>query len=75
MLKLKGFVVKNGAPENITVDRQNRLITLCMDAISEIRRYALDYYNSNYASAFGQESGDTADESEEELEMMENVKA
>ena len=81
MLKLKGFVVENGVPENITVDRQNRLITLCMDALTEIRRYAraaffddLDYYNSNYASAFRQESGDTADEPEEELETMENVK-
>jgi hypothetical protein len=80
LLMLKGFVVSQGVPENIMVDRQNRIITLCMDAISEIRRFAkaaffddLDYYNNNYASLFRQQSSDPDDVPDEEPKTVEKV--
>jgi len=59
LLGKKGFVIEQGVPKNVFVDRQNRLITLSMDAISDIRKFAdaaffanIEYYNENYAAPF-----------------------
>jgi hypothetical protein len=60
LLQMRGIVVEKGVPKNVTVDRQNRLLTLCLNAQSYIKKYAyaaffdnIEYYNSNYASAGG----------------------
>lgn len=84
LLALKGFVVEQGVPQNFQVDRQNRLITLCMEAISDIREFAnaaffdnTKYYNDFYASPFRQQSSgsdDTSDEADP-VNMAETVTA
>jgi hypothetical protein len=58
LLQMRGFVVEKGVPQNNAVDRQNRLVTLCLNAQTYIKKYAyaaffdtMDYYDSNYASA------------------------
>ncbi|MBN1127745.1 MAG: hypothetical protein JXA71_02090 [Chitinispirillaceae bacterium] len=58
LLQMRGIVVEKGIPQNGAVDRQNRLLTLCLDAQSHIKKYAyaaffdsIEYYESNYASA------------------------
>lgn len=58
LLQMKGIVVEQGVPQSVAVERQNRLLTLCLNAQSYIKKYAyaayfdnMDYYNSNYASA------------------------
>jgi hypothetical protein len=58
LLQLKGIVVEKGVPQNAAVDRQNRLLTLCLNAQSDIKKYAnaaffdtIEYYKSNYASS------------------------
>jgi hypothetical protein len=57
LLRMKGIVVDRGVVANGTVDRQNRLLTLCLRARTEIRTFAaaaffddVEYYNRNYAS-------------------------
>ncbi|KMQ49474.1 hypothetical protein CHISP_3619 [Chitinispirillum alkaliphilum] len=57
LLRMRGVVVKDGVPTNDAVDNQNRIITLCVQALNYIRRYAraafyndLAYYNSNYVT-------------------------
>ena len=69
LLQLKGFVIEKGVPKNSAVDRQNRLLTLAMDAQSYIRKYAyaaffedIEYYNSNYASESRKADIEPADE-------------
>jgi hypothetical protein len=58
LLQMRGIVVEKGIPQNGAVDRQNRLLTLCLNAQSYIKKYAyaaffdnMEYYDSNYASA------------------------
>jgi hypothetical protein len=57
LLKLKGVVVEHGAAPSATVYRQNRLLTLSLNAMSEIKKFAhaaffdnQKYYNNNYAT-------------------------
>lgn len=57
LLQMKGIVVEKGIPQNAAVDRQNRLLTLCVLAQADIRKFARaafydnsDYYIKNYAS-------------------------
>ncbi len=63
LFQMRGYVVNKGLPENSNVDRQNRILTLCLNAQSEIKKFAdsafcenQDYYNSNYASSFRKSS-------------------
>jgi hypothetical protein len=56
LLKLKGFAVEKGIAPSSAVDQLSRIITLCMNAVSEIKKFASaaffdnpDYYNTNYA--------------------------
>jgi hypothetical protein len=58
LLGMRGIVVVKGVPQNAVVDRQNRLLTLCLNAQSYIKKFAaaaffdnMDYYNAHYASA------------------------
>jgi hypothetical protein len=57
LLRIKGIVVEHGTAHNALVDRQNRLLTLCLRARTDIRTYAaaaffedVEYYNRKYAS-------------------------
>ncbi len=57
LFKMRGYVVSKGIPENMNVDRQNRFITLCLNAQSEIKKFADSafcenpaYYDAHYAS-------------------------
>ncbi len=79
LLEMKGFVVVQGIPQSATVDRQNRLLTLCMNAISDIKRYAnaaffddSEYFNANYVRPFRRSSAesDEGDEDEKSKEMV-----
>ena len=65
LLQMRGIVVEKGVPRNEAVDRQNRLLTLCLNAQSHIKKYAyaaffdnIEYYNSNYASPGGKPAVD-----------------
>jgi hypothetical protein len=58
LFQMRGYVINKGVPENVNVDRQNRLLTLCLNAQSEIKKFAdsafcedPEYYDSHYASA------------------------
>jgi hypothetical protein len=71
-LLLKGVIVEQGAPKNEKVNHQNRLITLCINAMREIKKFALaaffddqEYYNSNYAT-YARVSGSSETETEEQ---------
>jgi hypothetical protein len=74
LLQMKGVVVEKGVPHNAAVDRQNRLLTLCIKAQADIRKFARaafydnsDYYNQNYASeARRQTSDDTVPDTVEQ---------
>ncbi len=77
LMRMRGLVVSDGVPRNEDVDNQNRIITLCMQAMSYIRRFArsafyndLDYYNSNYTKST-RRSGGSAAPSDEPIEDME----
>jgi hypothetical protein len=57
LLAMRGFVMNQGTPQNVAVDRLRRIMTLCVRAQSELKTFAAaafydkpDYYNSNYAS-------------------------
>lgn len=57
VLQMRGYTVDNGVAKNAAVDRQNRLMTLCLNAQSQIKKYAYaaffdrpDYYSANYAT-------------------------
>lgn len=72
LLMLKGVVVNHGNPQNNIVDRQNRLLSLCMNVMSEIKRFAhaaffdnLEYYSSNY-STYHSQSGSENDTEEKD---------
>jgi hypothetical protein len=76
LLLLKGYVVEHGVPQNKSVDWQNRIVTLCLRAQSDIKKFAnaaffekLDYYNSNYAS----DSRRKDNSGELEIEEKENL--
>lgn len=70
LLKMSGYVLENGVPRNVTVDRQNRLLTLCCNAQSYIKEYAraafyddMEYYNAHYAG--DSDPSPAADDAEE----------
>jgi hypothetical protein len=55
LLHIRGFVVEKGVPVNESVNRLNRIITLCRKAIADIQKWAdaafletPEYYNENY---------------------------
>lgn len=55
LLKLRGYIVVRGVPKNIKVDRLNRIITLCFQAQTHIKKFAkaafigeFDYYKNTY---------------------------
>ncbi len=55
LFQMRGYV--KGSPENSNVDRQNRILTLCLNAQSEIKKFAdsafcedQDYYSANYSN-------------------------
>ncbi|MDG5815415.1 hypothetical protein QA601_10010 [Chitinispirillales bacterium ANBcel5] len=55
LMQMRGLVVTNGMPRCESVDYQNRIITLCVQAMDYIKRFArsafynnLPYYFSNY---------------------------
>lgn len=57
LLKLRGYIVVRGVPRNIKVDRLNRIITLCIQAQTHIKKFAkaaflneFEYYKDNYCS-------------------------
>jgi hypothetical protein len=57
LLKLRGYIVVRGVPRNVKVDRLNRIITLCCDAKTHIKKFAkaaflneFDYYKDCYCS-------------------------
>ncbi|HEX2957505.1 MAG TPA: hypothetical protein VHO70_11780, partial [Chitinispirillaceae bacterium] len=57
LLKLRGYIVVRGVPKNVKVDRLNRIITLCIQAQTQIKKFAkaafldnFDYYKDNYCS-------------------------
>lgn len=67
LLAMSGYVMERGVPQNVAVDRQNRLLTLCMQAQSDIKKFAaaaffdnIEYYNSNYASDIRPQTPDAA---------------
>ncbi|KMQ50422.1 hypothetical protein CHISP_2669 [Chitinispirillum alkaliphilum] len=83
LLRMRGVVVRDGVPANEAVDYQNRIITLCVQALTYVRRFAraafyndLSYYNSNYASrrrtssASGEQSVMDEVSMEQELESV-----
>jgi hypothetical protein len=58
LLSSLGIVIEKGVPQNKLVDRQNRIISLCLDAIAEIKCFAnaayldnSDYYDENYVTS------------------------
>jgi hypothetical protein len=57
LLKLRGYIVVRGVPKNSKVDRLNRIITLCIQAQTNIKKFAkaallneFGYYKDNYCS-------------------------
>jgi hypothetical protein len=57
LLKLQGYIVVRGVPKNVKVDRLNRIITLCIQAQTNIKKFAkaaflyeFAYYKNNYCS-------------------------
>ncbi len=57
LLRVQGIVLREDKPEKVAVDRQKRLITLCMAAQHEIRKAArvaffddLEYFRQHYCS-------------------------
>lgn len=59
LLTMCGVSVVQGIPQSDLVDRQNRIVTLCLNAQSEIKKFAaaaffdnIEYYNSHYASDY-----------------------
>jgi len=56
LLKLKGFAIEKGIASSSAVDQLSRIMTLCVNAVSEIKKYAKaaffenkEYYTENYA--------------------------
>jgi hypothetical protein len=67
LLAARGFVLEHGVPQNAAVDRQNRLLTLCLNAQSDIKKFAyaafcddIEYYNRHYASEASRSSAEPA---------------
>lgn len=55
LLKIKGLVVEKGMPESKMVDQLNRIVTLCVNAQREIKKFANlafiddpEHYDNNY---------------------------
>jgi hypothetical protein len=68
LLHIKGFVVEKGVPVNANVDRLNRIITLCRNAIADIQKWAdaaffetPDYYDEHYVVDPSSGEDDTSD--------------
>jgi hypothetical protein len=60
LLAIKGFVVEKGTPVSAHVDRLNRIVTLCVRAITDIRKFAEaafiddpEYLRKNYPALSG----------------------
>jgi hypothetical protein len=56
LLKLKGFAIEKGIAPSSAVDQLSRIMTLCVNAVSEIKKFATaaffdntDYYETHYA--------------------------
>jgi hypothetical protein len=56
LLKLKGFAIEKGIAPSSAVDQLSRIMTLCSNAVSEIKKFATaacfdntDYYDEHYA--------------------------
>lgn len=74
LLAIKGFVVEKGTPVSAHVDRLNRIVTLCVRAVADIRKYAEaafidepEYFRKNYPAITGstQKSNAQIQETEE----------
>jgi hypothetical protein len=60
LLAIKGFVVEKGTPVSAHVDRLNRIVTLCVRAVEDIRKFAEaaffedpEYFKKNYPAITG----------------------
>jgi hypothetical protein len=82
LLRLKGFVLVKGVPQNNSVDRQNRIMTLCIQNQNLLKTFAkaafcknIEYYNARYTSQYkkgtsddGADTDSTVSEPAQELE-------
>lgn len=57
LLMLRGLIINRGKTQDDTMDRLNRLLTLCIKVVSEIKMFAKiaffdnpNYYSSNYST-------------------------
>jgi hypothetical protein len=70
LLQKKGFVMVKGVPVNNTVDRQNRILTLCIQNQKKLKTFAkaaycknMEYYKTRYTSQFKR----SVDEDDEDI--------
>jgi hypothetical protein len=68
LLRIKGFVMVKGVPQNNSVDRQNRILTLCIQNQNLLKTFAkaafcknMEYYNTRYTSQFKKSTSDDDD--------------
>ncbi len=76
LLKIKGLVVEKGIPESKMVDQLNRILTLCINAQREIKKFANlafiddpEHYDNNYV--FSTSSSSISEEKDEEPDETE----
>jgi hypothetical protein len=76
LLKIKGLVIEKGIPESKIVDQLNRILTLCVNAQREIKKFANlafiddpEHYDNNYV--FSTSSSSRPQEKDEETDEAE----
>lgn len=75
LIILKTEVMKAGGAESSLIDRQNRIITLCINARSEIKEYAdaafmatPEYYTKHYSSYKSIDDDNDIDEDDDDID-------
>lgn len=81
LLSRRGFVVENGLPPSEAVDRQSRIVTLCMKELANIRKFAnaafydnAEHYHRYYSvKSKRNDSSSETDENEPEEQVEQKL--